>query len=109
MKGRKVDRLSPKKITMNCLCSGEQLDAHQVVRSSDSLATKDGSVGGYSSQTGDGEQKIDMANIEEAESSLREGGCLNFEVALSLIYLSPCYLALSDAMINDKEFMMDKL
>jgi len=74
---------------MKCLCSGEQLNADQMVRSSDSLATKDCSISGYSSQTGEGEQKIDTGNIEEAESSLREGGCLNHEVTLSLIYLLP--------------------
>jgi len=74
---------------MKCLCSGVQLNAEQTVRSSDSLATKDCSVSGYSSQTGGGEQKIDMDNIEEAESSSSEGGCLNHEVGLSLIYLLP--------------------
>lgn len=74
---------------MNCLCSGEQLrgregaDEMMVPSSSDSLATKDyysvtGS--GYSGQDGQVETKPDTGNIEEAESSLRESGCLNYEV-----------------------------
>lgn len=66
---------------MRCLCSGEQLNAEEMVPSSDCQATKDGSISGYSSQIGEGEQRIDMGNIEEAESSLREGGCLNYEVS----------------------------
>lgn len=70
---------------MRCLCSGEQLTTHEMVPSSDSLATKDGLIGGYSSQNGEGEQRIDMGNIEEAESSLREGGCLNYEEARALL------------------------
>lgn len=56
-----------------------------MVRSSDSLSKKDCSIGGYSSQAGEGEHKVDIANIEEAESSLREGGCLNYEEARALL------------------------
>ncbi|KAG0457336.1 hypothetical protein HPP92_022188 [Vanilla planifolia] len=37
------------------------------------------------SQTIDGEKRSDFGNIEEAESSLREGGCLNYEEARALL------------------------
>ncbi|XP_020259880.1 protein NPGR2 isoform X2 [Asparagus officinalis] len=77
MKGCGFDRSSPKEETMQC---GERM-----VPSSDSLADKDCSIGGGSSQNCGGEQKIDMSNIEEAEYSLREGGCLNHEEARALL------------------------
>ncbi|XP_072956856.1 protein NPGR2 [Typha angustifolia] len=70
---------------MKCLCSGEQLRADEMIRSSESLATKDCSASGYSSQNGEGERRIDTGNIEEAESSLREGACLNYEEARALL------------------------
>lgn len=63
---------------MNCLCSGEQLQVDEMIPSSESLATKDYSASVYSSQAG--ERKPDTGNIEEAESSLRESGSLNYEV-----------------------------
>lgn len=67
---------------MKCLCSGEQLTGvDEMVPSSESLATKDFSVSGDSCL---GEQvekkKPETGNIEEAESSLRESGFLNYEV-----------------------------
>lgn len=79
MKGWNAYRSSPKKMTINRLCSEEQLNA------SNSLANKDCSVGGHSSQAADSEHKIDTASIEEAESSLRDGDCLNFEEARALL------------------------
>lgn len=71
------------KNTMKCLCSGEQLQVDEMVRSSESLATKECSAVRYSCQNGETEQRVDTGNIEEAESSLREGLCLNYEVGLS--------------------------
>lgn len=65
---------------MKCLCSKEQLQADDMVPSSESLATRDYSASGYSSRTGEAERRPDTGNIEEAESSLRESGCLNYEV-----------------------------
>ncbi|XP_010262408.1 PREDICTED: tetratricopeptide repeat protein 7A-like [Nelumbo nucifera] len=70
---------------MKCLCSGEQLRADEMVPSSESLATRDYSASGYSSKAGESEQKPDTGNIEEAESSLRESGCLNYEEARALL------------------------
>lgn len=70
---------------MNCLCSGEQLQADEMIPSSESLATKDYSASVYSSQAGEGERKPDTGNIEEAESSLRESGSLNYEEARALL------------------------
>ena len=69
-----------------CLCSGEQLKgADETVRSSDSTITKDFSTSGYSSRNGEIEQYLDNGNIEEAELSLREGICLNYEVRCFLL------------------------
>ncbi|XP_043691830.1 protein NPGR2-like [Telopea speciosissima] len=70
---------------MKCLCSGEQLRADEIVPSSESLATRDYSSSMYSSRTGDAEHKPDTGNIEEAESSLRESSCLNYEEARALL------------------------
>nr|CAD1843770.1 unnamed protein product [Ananas comosus var. bracteatus] len=56
-----------------------------MIRSSESAATKDSLDSGYSSLNGEGEQRLDTGNIEEAESSLREGVCLNYEEARALL------------------------
>ncbi|KAL5990409.1 hypothetical protein ACLOJK_011309 [Asimina triloba] len=53
--------------------------------STESLATRDYSASGYSSRTGEAERRPETGNIEEAESSLREGGCLNYEEARALL------------------------
>lgn len=68
---------------MNCLCSGEQRRVEEVDSSPVSLATKDYTVSG--SQNCGTEHKLDTANIDEAESSLRENGCLNYEEARALL------------------------
>lgn len=73
---------------MKCLCSGEQMKADEMVPSSESLATKDYSTSAYSSQAGEAERKPDTGNIEEAESSLRESGSLNYEVLGNITFLS---------------------
>ncbi|KAF6159300.1 hypothetical protein GIB67_032071 [Kingdonia uniflora] len=56
-----------------------------MVPSSDSLATRDYSTNGYSSRTSESEQRPYNGNIEEAESFLREGSCLNYEEARVLL------------------------
>lgn len=75
---------------INCIRSGDQLRVDEMIHSSDSLATRDYSASGFSSRTGEVEQKVDNGNIEEAESSLRESGYLNYEVCLSSI-MKPHY------------------
>ncbi|KAK6141501.1 hypothetical protein DH2020_024760 [Rehmannia glutinosa] len=70
---------------MQCLCSGEQSHRNEMVPSSESLATKDYSASVYSSRPGETERKPDTGNIEEAETSLRESGCLNYEEARALL------------------------
>ncbi|CAH9073734.1 unnamed protein product [Cuscuta europaea] len=71
---------------MKCLCSREQLGADEMVPSSESLATKDYySASLQSSLAGEVDQKPDTGNIEEAESSLRESGSLNYEEARALL------------------------
>ena len=91
--GRRKKRRSLKNM-MQCLCSGEQLrreggmDEMAVPSPSDSLATKDyysATTGsGRSGQDGQLPRRLDAGNIEEAESSLREAGCLNYEVDAAL-------------------------
>ena len=77
---------------MKCLCSGEQLRPDEMAPSSESLATKDYAVSGYTSNAGEIDQKPDTGNIEEAESSLRESGCLNYEVGFCrLLTFSLCF------------------
>lgn len=70
---------------MKCICSGEQLRVDEVIHSSESLATRDYSASGFSSRAGDADTKADTSNIEEAESSLRESGFLNYEEARALL------------------------
>ena len=65
---------------MKCICSGEHLRVDEIIPSSESLATRDYSASGYSSRAGEPDSKVDTSNIEEAESSLRESGFLNYEV-----------------------------
>ncbi|GAA0143660.1 hypothetical protein LIER_04289 [Lithospermum erythrorhizon] len=70
---------------MKCICSGEQFRAaDDIIPSSESLATRDYSASGYSSRAGETDAK-DSSNIEEAESSLRESGFLNYEEARALL------------------------
>ncbi|XP_019428020.1 PREDICTED: uncharacterized protein LOC109336095 isoform X2 [Lupinus angustifolius] len=71
-----------------CICSSmEQFKViDDISSSSESLATKDYSAsGGYSSHPGETETKVENRNIEEAESSLRESGYLNYEEARALL------------------------
>ncbi|KAE8714644.1 No pollen germination related 2 isoform 4 [Hibiscus syriacus] len=71
---------------MRCIWSGRQLRVDETNASSESLATRDYSVSGYSSRAGEiVEAKVDNSNIEEAESSLRESGYLNYEEARALL------------------------
>lgn len=73
---------------IKCICSGEQLKVEELSYSSESLATRDYSAtasGGYSSRPGEIDTKVDNSNIEEAESSLRESGYLNYEEARALL------------------------
>lgn len=73
---------------MKCIRSGEQLGVEDMAASSESLATRDYSASGYSSRAGEIDTKIDNSNIEEAESSLRESGYLNYEVSTFFFFLS---------------------
>ncbi|XP_010532675.1 PREDICTED: tetratricopeptide repeat protein 7B-like [Tarenaya hassleriana] len=73
---------------MKCIWSGQQLAMDEATAdSSDSLATRDYSASGFSSKTGETAfvSKTDETNIEEAESSLRESGFLNYEEARALL------------------------
>ncbi|OMO95390.1 Tetratricopeptide-like helical [Corchorus olitorius] len=71
---------------MKCIWSGQQLRVDDTVASSESLATRDYSVSGYSSRAGEMvEAKGENSNIEEAELSLRESGYLNYEEARALL------------------------
>ncbi|GFQ08369.1 hypothetical protein PHJA_002980900 [Phtheirospermum japonicum] len=70
---------------MKCICSGEQMRVDEIIPSSESLATRDYSASGYSSRAEGTDSKADTSNIEEAESSLRESGYLNYEEARALL------------------------
>ncbi|RAL42199.1 hypothetical protein DM860_011982 [Cuscuta australis] len=75
-----------KRKMMKCLCSGERLGGDEIIPSSESLATKDYySASLHSSLAGEHDQKPETGNIEEAESSLRESGSLNYEEARALL------------------------
>lgn len=65
---------------MSCLCPGGQSRADKMVPSTDILAANDYLPSGTTSRASDIEPRQDAGNIEEAESSLRESGCLNYEV-----------------------------
>ncbi|PON34760.1 Tetratricopeptide-like helical domain containing protein [Parasponia andersonii] len=70
---------------MQCLCSGEQLRAaDKMVPSSESFMIDD-YAGEIFSRAREIAKKPDTGNIEEAESSLRESGCLNYEEARALL------------------------
>lgn len=72
---------------IKCVCSREKLSVDELNYSSESLATRDysASASGYSSRPGENDTKLDNSNIEEAESSLRESGYLNYEEARALL------------------------
>ncbi|KAL8089139.1 protein NPGR2-like isoform X1 [Apium graveolens] len=70
---------------MACLRSPEQKIKLDDVTSSSKSPAKDYSRSGHSSRTDEIEHKLDVGNIEEAESSLRESGSLNYEEARALL------------------------
>ncbi|KAL7612173.1 hypothetical protein Lser_V15G05999 [Lactuca serriola] len=74
-----------RKMMMKCFHSGERFGAKEMNASSESLATRDYSASGYSSRVNEPDPKLDNSNIEEAESSLRESGFLNYEEARALL------------------------
>lgn len=67
---------------MLCACSGEQFKFEEAPQSPESLATRDFSASGLSSnsRTGDCESKFSEAQVEDAESTLKEALSLNYEV-----------------------------
>lgn len=68
---------------MLCACSGEQFKLEEAIpQSPESLATRDFSASGISSRTGNGdwESKLEDAQVDEAESTLKEALSLNYEV-----------------------------
>lgn len=73
---------------MLCACSGEQFKLEEPVpQSPESLATRDFSASGISSRTGtaDWESKLEDAQVDEAESTLKEALSLNYEEARALL------------------------
>lgn len=80
--------------TMLCACSGEQFRFEEPPpRSPESLATRDFSVSGISSRTGDLKSvssrtaadlgsKYEDAHVDEVESTLKEALSLNYEVGI---------------------------
>ncbi|KAK9672927.1 hypothetical protein RND81_12G135200 [Saponaria officinalis] len=71
---------------MKCIFLGKQARNDDALDSSESsLATRDHSTSGFSARVGDAETKTQNSTIEEAESSLRESGYLNYEEARALL------------------------
>ncbi|KAL1540323.1 protein NPGR1 isoform X1 [Salvia divinorum] len=73
---------------MLCACSGEQFKLEEAIpQSPESLATRDFSASGISSRTGNGdwESKLEDAQVDEAESTLKEALSLNYEEARALL------------------------
>ncbi|GAB4843095.1 hypothetical protein Ancab_013074 [Ancistrocladus abbreviatus] len=71
---------------MKCIFIGKRLRVDdETVHSSESLATRDYSASGYCSRGLEADRKVNESNIEEAESSLRESGHLNYEEARALL------------------------
>ncbi|XP_057531468.1 protein NPGR2-like isoform X2 [Amaranthus tricolor] len=73
---------------MKCIFFGKQVRADEVAESLESsLATRDYSASGHSAQAGEAVVKnsTNPSTIEEAESSLRASGYLNYEEARALL------------------------
>ncbi|KAM2606446.1 hypothetical protein TB2_035126 [Malus domestica] len=72
---------------LKCFRSGEQLRTadEMVPPENESIATKDHKSSESSSRAGEATKKLKAGNIEEAESSLRESGCLNYKEARVLL------------------------
>ncbi|KAL7175634.1 hypothetical protein ACSBR2_029266 [Camellia fascicularis] len=70
---------------MLCYCSGEQKLEEPAPESPESLATRDFSASGLSSRTGDWDSKLEDAQVDEAESTLKEALSLNYEEARALL------------------------
>ncbi|XP_062209807.1 protein NPGR2-like [Phragmites australis] len=73
-------------MSMQCLCSGDQLNRmDDVVHSSEKKIIKDGPNSRYSSPNFVVEQHVNSADIEDAELSLQGSGSLNYEEAKALL------------------------
>ncbi|CAA7403265.1 unnamed protein product [Spirodela intermedia] len=70
---------------MECICMGDQVKGDKIIQSSDHQATKEPPAETDSPGVDDIEQRIDTGNIEEAVSTLREGGLLNYDEARALL------------------------
>jgi tetratricopeptide repeat protein 7 len=72
-------------MSMQCLCSGDQMNGmDQVVQSSEAIIIKDGPTGRNSSPNFVVERHINNASIGEVQLSLQGGGSLNDEVCTSI-------------------------
>lgn len=69
---------------MLCACSGEQFKFEDAPPSPESLATRDFSVCGVSSRTGEWESRFEDSQVEDVESTLKETVSLNYEVTFVL-------------------------
>ncbi|KAG1366925.1 protein NPGR1 [Cocos nucifera] len=72
---------------MLCTCSGQQFqfEENEMPQSPESLATRDFSVSGLSSKTGDWDSKFDDSQVDDVESTLKETLSLNYEEARALL------------------------
>lgn len=77
---------------MLCACSGEQFKFEEAApQSPESLATRDFSASGLSSTrtgTGGWDSKFEDAQVDEAETTLKEALSLNYEVGSINVLIS---------------------
>ncbi|KAG6571538.1 Protein NPGR2, partial [Cucurbita argyrosperma subsp. sororia] len=84
-RGRSAGRGGNIRKIMKCLCSGEKAAGDDGIPASESPLPVENSASGRSSRTSEINKKPEIGNIEEAESSLRESGSLNYEEARALL------------------------
>lgn len=85
-RGRSAGKRENIRKIMKCLCSGEKTAGDDMIPAAESPSAFENSGSGRSSRTGEIVKKPEIGNIEEAESSLRESGCLNYEVRILELY-----------------------
>lgn len=90
-RGRRAGKGENFRKIMNCLCSGEKRAGDDMIPASESASALENSASEHSSRIGEIVKKPEFGNIEEAESSLRESGSLNYEVRV--LKLSSCKLS----------------
>lgn len=113
-RGRRAGKGENIRKIMKCLCSGEKRAGGDMIPPSKSPSALENSASEHSSRTSEIIKKPEFGNIEEAESSLRESGCLNYEVRvlkLSIAKYLPWFIVsftnlfMEDSMEQREDFL----